>query len=152
MNIDILLIRYSINLIIFPWQIGYQIERNPLYMCFFFLWHMVIRLFFSFAACSKIYHAKNIPLLDGVNTQMVEQNNSKLRKLKSQLSYMNHHNFMSHLKFFLWHCNKRVLDKRWCSGEIDCSGQECGIFSCTHLQTLFFSYLNFLCCFLYTRL
>ncbi|XP_052683945.1 uncharacterized protein LOC128168947 [Crassostrea angulata] len=63
-------------------------------------------------SCSKIYHAKNIPLLDGVNTQMVEQNNSKLRKLKSQLSYMNHQNFMSHLKFFLWHCNKRVLDKK----------------------------------------
>lgn len=78
----------------------------------------------SFAACSKIYHAKNIPLLDGVNTQMVEQNNSKLRKLKSQLSYMNHQNFMSHLKFFLWHCNKRVLDKKWCSAESDCSGQE----------------------------
>lgn len=62
-------------------------------------------------SCSKVYHAKVHPRLQGVNTQMVEQNNSKLRKLKSQLSYMNHCNFMNHLKFFLWYCNKNVIDK-----------------------------------------
>ncbi|XP_033731140.1 uncharacterized protein LOC117320740 [Pecten maximus] len=62
-------------------------------------------------SCSKVYHAKNLPALLGINTQMVEQSNAKLRKLKSQLSYMNHANFMNHLIFFLWHCNKKLKDQ-----------------------------------------
>ncbi|CAG2234981.1 unnamed protein product [Mytilus edulis] len=56
-------------------------------------------------SCSRVYEAKFHPELSKVNTQMVEQNNAKLRKLKSNLSYMNYDNFMSHLKFFLWYCN-----------------------------------------------
>ncbi|XP_021379373.1 uncharacterized protein LOC110466906 [Mizuhopecten yessoensis] len=51
-------------------------------------------------SCSKVYHPKHLPALLGINTQMVEQNNAKLRKLKSQLSYMNHGNFINHLIFF----------------------------------------------------
>ncbi|XP_076110329.1 uncharacterized protein LOC143079061 [Mytilus galloprovincialis] len=58
--------------------------------------------------CSKVYHAKEHPSLSGINTQMVEQNNSKLQKLKSQLSYMNYDNFILHLKFFLWYCNYKT--------------------------------------------
>ena len=58
-----------------------------------------------FLACAVGYKALQYPELREVNTQVVEQNNSKLRKLKSSLSYMKPENFMDTLKFFLWYCN-----------------------------------------------
>ncbi|XP_062580159.1 uncharacterized protein LOC134242143 [Saccostrea cucullata] len=63
-------------------------------------------------ACSQGYRAHSYPLLKNLNTQIVEQNNSKLRKLKSSLSYMKPENFMNTLKFFLWFCNYGVKSKR----------------------------------------
>lgn len=44
-----------------------------------------------------------------VNTEVVHQTNSDLCKLKSSLSNMNRSNFISHLKFFLYYCNKKYL-------------------------------------------
>ena len=46
------------------------------------------------------------PELNLTNTQVVEQANSTLKRIKSSLSYMNPDNFMSHCKLFLWYNNK----------------------------------------------
>lgn len=64
-----------------------------------------------FTGCAIGYMALMYPFLSHVNTQLVEQNNSKLKKLKSSLSYMNPDNFMDTLNFFLCHCNENCKKK-----------------------------------------
>ena len=51
------------------------------------------------------------PEIQKINTQVVEQNNAKLKKLKPSLSYMRADNFMKSVIFFEWHCNQLVKDK-----------------------------------------
>ena len=61
-----------------------------------------------FSGCSIGYKCLDYPLLRGINTQTVEQNNAKLKKLKSSLSYMTPKHFIDSLKFFMWHSNESV--------------------------------------------
>lgn len=58
--------------------------------------------------CVLGYKALLYPFLSHINTQLVEQNNAKLKKLKSSLSYMTEENFMNSVKFFLHFCNENV--------------------------------------------
>lgn len=57
------------------------------------------------------YRAHSFPSLSIINAQVVEQNNSKLMKLKSSLSYMKPENFMNILMFFLWFWNQEIKRK-----------------------------------------
>ena len=61
--------------------------------------------------CAAGYEARSYPRLRGINTQIVEQNNAKIKKLKSSLSYMKSENFMDTLKLFLWYNNDQINKK-----------------------------------------
>ena len=65
----------------------------------------------------RIVSLQDVPVLtivysemDTVNTQVAEQRNSVLQRIKSALSYMNQENFMHHCKFFLWYRNKKIIE------------------------------------------
>lgn len=63
----------------------------------------VVHYDFSFiAGCVLGYKALLYPFLSHINTKMVEQNNSKLKKLKTSLSFMTGKNFMNAVKFFFY--------------------------------------------------
>ena len=55
--------------------------------------------------CSQGYNISQYPQFSDMNTQVVEQSNSLLKRIKSSVSYMNAPNFMKHLKFYLWYHN-----------------------------------------------
>lgn len=61
--------------------------------------------------CAAGYEARSYPKLRGINTQIVEQSNAKIRKLKSSLSYMKPENFIDTLKLFLWYSNEQMNKK-----------------------------------------
>lgn len=61
------------------------------------------------SGCSQGYHIRLYGDHQSVNTEVVEQANSDLCKLKSSLSYMNKCNFISYLKLFLYYRNKKYL-------------------------------------------
>ena len=55
------------------------------------------------------YNLNNYPSLSNLNSEVNEQANSGLSKLKSHLSYMKHLNFINHCKLYLWNMNYRRL-------------------------------------------
>ena len=55
--------------------------------------------------CSIGYKMSDYPQLSSINSQIVEQSNSALKRVKSMLSYMNVTNFMKHCKFYVWYQN-----------------------------------------------
>ena len=64
----------------------------------------------------RIVSPQDVPVLtivysemDTVNTQVAEQQNSVLQRIKNALSYMNQENFMRHC-FFLWYRNKKIIE------------------------------------------
>lgn len=59
--------------------------------------------------CSVAYKMSDYPQYQGLNSQLVEQRNSTLHKIKSSLSYMNKENFLLHCSFYLWYWNH----KKW---------------------------------------
>jgi hypothetical protein len=54
------------------------------------------------SGCHSGYNLSIYSQFNDVNTQVAEQRNATLKKLKSMLSYMNKENFVNHLKIFLW--------------------------------------------------
>lgn len=70
-------------------------------------------LWLSFTACGPSYELKSYPQHKQLNSQVVEQANSRLQRIKSQLSYMTHKNFIQHCKFYLWDQNRNVVAKLW---------------------------------------
>jgi hypothetical protein len=57
--------------------------------------------------CSSGYNVSHYPVFARLNSQLVEQANSELDKIKGSLSYMNKKNFLTHLKLFLYFLNDR---------------------------------------------
>ena len=51
--------------------------------------------------CSSAYNSKQYPNLMSVNTHIVEQANSTLKKLRTQISYMTPDQFVQHLALFI---------------------------------------------------
>jgi hypothetical protein len=45
------------------------------------------------------------PQFSDINSQVVEQANAALKRIKPSLSYMTPQNFLNHLKLFLWNRN-----------------------------------------------
>ncbi|XP_078586099.1 uncharacterized protein LOC144867969 [Branchiostoma floridae x Branchiostoma japonicum] len=67
---------------------SYCLNRDPL--LFKNTWFLVDRLHWkNHKGCSVGYQLSRYPQYDNVNSQVVEQCNSALKKLKGQLSYMN---------------------------------------------------------------
>ncbi|XP_069105019.1 uncharacterized protein [Argopecten irradians] len=62
-------------------------------------------------ACGPSYELKGYPQHQSLNSQVVEQSNARLQRIKSQLSYMTQNNFMSHCKFYLWAQNRKIVVK-----------------------------------------
>ena len=63
--------------------------------------------------CSSGYSLAKYPLLSQVNSQINEQANAGLQRIKDQLSYMTADNFVKHCSFFLWNKNnlkRQLLD------------------------------------------
>lgn len=56
--------------------------------------------------CCEGYNTSRYPQFVELNTQLVEQSNASLKRIKSSLSYMNSTNFLNHCKFFLWYHNR----------------------------------------------
>lgn len=63
-------------------------------------------------ACGSSYELKAYPQHKKLNSQVVEQANSRIQRIKSQLSYMTQSNFVNHCKLFLWAQNKKVIQPR----------------------------------------
>ncbi|XP_078614406.1 uncharacterized protein LOC144883690 [Branchiostoma floridae x Branchiostoma japonicum] len=89
---------------------SYCLNRDPL--LFKNTWFLVDRLHWkNHKGCSVGYQLSRYPQYDNVNSQVVEQCNSALKKLKGQLSYMNPANFMRQAKLFLWYKNQAVIKR-----------------------------------------
>ena len=64
-------------------------------------------MLYILTGCSWAYNIAAYPSLS-INSQVVEQANSALTRIKSSLSYMSPSNFMSHCKLYLWYMNDNI--------------------------------------------
>ncbi|XP_063419439.1 uncharacterized protein LOC134702470 [Mytilus trossulus] len=62
-------------------------------------------------ACGPSFELKSYPQFTDLNSQVVEQSNSRLQRVKGSLSYMTQLNFMKHCKYYLWGQNDEILSK-----------------------------------------
>ena len=60
--------------------------------------------------CSSAYNLNEYPHFVHLNSQIAEQANAGLKRIKDQLSYMTAENFMSHCAFYLY--NKNLIRRR----------------------------------------
>ena len=71
-------------------------------ICTFWNYHVVLfGIILSIAVCSMAHCIDELPQYQSVNTQVAEQSNSFLYRLRSMLSYMNESNFHKNLQLFL---------------------------------------------------
>lgn len=66
---------------------------------------------FFFTACGPSFDLKSYPQYSTLNSQVVEQSNARLQRIKGSLSYMTQANFMKHCRFYLWGQNREVISK-----------------------------------------
>ncbi|KAH3799822.1 uncharacterized protein LOC127838876 isoform X1 [Dreissena polymorpha] len=67
--------------------------------------------FKNHTACGPAYELKRYPAYAKFNSQVVEQANSRLQRLKASLSYMTQNNFLKHCKFYIWGQNTDILKR-----------------------------------------
>ena len=67
--------------------------------------HWLSAICFIYTGCSVGYNMSLYPQFTEINSQIVEQCNSVLKRTKSSLSYMTKNNFLDHCKFMLWYRN-----------------------------------------------
>lgn len=80
---------------------NYCLNRDPVF--FRDSWFVVDRFHWcNHVGCHVGYNLSIYLQHREVNTQVAEQRNATLKKLKSMLSYMNIENFTNHLKLFMW--------------------------------------------------
>ncbi|XP_063427966.1 uncharacterized protein LOC134711349 isoform X2 [Mytilus trossulus] len=86
----------------------YCLNRDPVF--FQHSWFLVDRFHWcNHVGCHIGYNLDNYLQYKWINSQVAEQRNSTLKKLKSMLSYMNLKNFTTHCNFFLWFRNMLTL-------------------------------------------
>eukprot|EP00112_Aurelia_sp_Birch-Aquarium-sp1_P011847 Seg249.10 transcript_id=Seg249.10/GoldUCD/mRNA.D3Y31 product="hypothetical protein" protein_id=Seg249.10/GoldUCD/D3Y31 len=61
--------------------------------------------------CCQAYNISTYPEYETLNSQVNEQQNSTLKNLRSQLSYMGQDSFMAHCKIFFWYRNRLAAKK-----------------------------------------
>ena len=60
-----------------------------------------------YLACSVGYYMDSYPQFSSINSEVVEQANAMVKRIKGSVSYMTAENFMKHLKLFYWYHNKQ---------------------------------------------
>ena len=63
---------------------------------------LIIGIEFKFLGCHEGYNISCYAHLQTIKTQVAEQRNATLKKLRSLLSYMTMNHFMIHAKLFFW--------------------------------------------------
>lgn len=89
---------------------SYCLNRDPV---FFKETKFVVDRFHwkNHTGCCVAYNISKYPKFQSVNSQVNEQQNSTIKRLRLQLSYMGPENFMRHCKFFLWFRNYTTVDR-----------------------------------------
>lgn len=87
-----------------------------MYICWFISIAMLdfpfpLNIYLSLSGCSCGYCLDLYPHLATLNSQVNEQGNAGLKRIKDQLSYMTAENFMKHCSFYLWDKNTKVIVK-----------------------------------------
>jgi len=83
---------------------AYCLNRDPAY--FAHTKFCVDRFhWYNHKGCSSGYNIRNFPQYNHHNTQVAEQSNAILGRLRAMLSYCNEANFTSYLRLFLWFRN-----------------------------------------------
>eukprot|EP00111_Clytia_hemisphaerica_P009034 TCONS_00026469-protein len=86
---------------------AYALNRDPIY--FRSTKFLVDRFHWrNHTACSLGYNMKFYPFLENINSEVNEQENAKVKKLKSQLAYMTPDNFIAHCNLFFWFRNRKA--------------------------------------------
>jgi 5,10-methylenetetrahydrofolate reductase len=49
------------------------------------------------------------PQFSAISSEVVEQANAMIQRIKASVSYMTAQNFMNHLKIFFWYHNKEKI-------------------------------------------
>jgi hypothetical protein len=62
--------------------------------------------YFVDVGCSSGYSLANYSLFASINSQINEQANAGLKRIKDQLSCMTAENFLKHCCFYLWNRNR----------------------------------------------
>ncbi|XP_062381987.1 uncharacterized protein LOC134069870 isoform X2 [Sardina pilchardus] len=89
---------------------SYALNRDPQF--FINTWFLVDRLHWkNHSACSSGYNTNRYPQFGNINTQVAEQYNAKLKRLKHHLPYMAKQHFLQHLKLYLWYHSRNVARK-----------------------------------------
>ncbi|XP_066915621.1 uncharacterized protein [Clytia hemisphaerica] len=86
----------------------YALNRDPL---FFQHTKFVVDRFHwrNHTACSFGYCMKLYSTMQHINSEVNEQENSRVKKLKTQLAYMTPENFIRHCDLFFWHRNQKRM-------------------------------------------
>jgi hypothetical protein len=71
---------------------------------------LVPELTFNDQVNNRVFKAPEVTA-QGMNSQVAEQANAKLRLIGSQTAYMGPDNFMKTVKYFLHRCNQRIEAK-----------------------------------------
>lgn len=70
---------------------------------------MKVKLYIS--GCSISYNLSLYPQLSDINSQVNEQANAGLKRIKAQLSYMTANNFMNHCSLYSWYKNMKIKEQ-----------------------------------------
>lgn len=97
-NLSILSLWFSLFLSLIVLR---PISINKIYVC-------LPLYFFQFAGCSKGYQLDRYPSLRHLNSQVTEQVNAGLKRIKDQLSYMTNTNFRRHCLLYLYNHNAKL--------------------------------------------
>ncbi|XP_076147300.1 uncharacterized protein LOC143131543 [Alosa pseudoharengus] len=87
---------------------SYALNRDPEF--FKTTWFLVDRLHWrNHSGCNCGYNADLYPQFSGVNTQIAEQFNSRLKRLKYHLPYMSRDHFIRHIQLYLWYHSRNTV-------------------------------------------
>lgn len=82
--------------------------RNHKGMAFLYI-NLHAVLFLSYIACSTGYNMSAYKQFSSINSEVVEQSNSLIKRIKGSVSYMTAQNFITHVKLFFWYHNKQKM-------------------------------------------
>ncbi|XP_062376267.1 uncharacterized protein LOC134064364 [Sardina pilchardus] len=91
---------------------AYALNRDPDF--FKETWFLVDRLHWkNHTGCNGGYNMDLYPQFSALNSQVAEQFNSRLKRLKHHLPYMSRENFIRHVKLFLWYHSRQQKKKQF---------------------------------------
>ena len=94
------------------WLQFFFFEINKIWIYSFSYIQKSVAIFPFISGCALSYDIRAYPLLEKVNSQINEQQNAAIKRLKAQLSYLSPENFMRHAILYLW--NRNYLKRQLC--------------------------------------